>query len=148
MSGIDLVAVLLFAVLSGLAALHFYWAMGGLWPGIDEKSLARRVVGSPAVRRMPSRPVTVVVAGLLALAALWPLMWTALIPYPLPQALVWLGMIGLAIVFLGRGIAGYTPVFRAHFPEEPFASLDRRYYSPLCLAIGALFVLLILLARL
>ena len=141
-------AIVLFAVIAAIAAIHVYWALGGLWPGSDEASLARKVVGSPGVTRMPSREMTLAVACLIFFAALWPLMWAALIPYPLPQSLVWLGMIVLAAVFTGRGIAGYWPAFRAIFPEEPFATLDRRCYSPLCLAIGAAFILLIVLASL
>lgn len=141
-------AVCLSAVLAIVAAFHVYWALGGLWPGTDEVSLARRVVGSSGIRHMPSREMTLAVAGLIFFAALWPLMWAALIPYPLPQSLVWLGMVVLAIVFAGRGLAGYWPGFRSHFPEEPFATLDRRCYSPLCIAISLGFILLILLARL
>jgi hypothetical protein len=43
---------------------------------------------------------------------------------------------GLAIVFLGRGIAAYLEAFRQHFSEEPFATLDRKLYGPLCIFIG------------
>ena len=45
--------------------------------------------------------------------------------------------IGAAAVFLGRGVAGYVPAWRAIFSREPFATMDRTYYSPLCLAIAA-----------
>ena len=48
----------------------------------------------------------------------------------------------VTLVFLGRGIAGFTPTWRALTPEQPFATLDLRYYSPLCLAIGAGFAVL------
>ncbi len=47
-----------------------------------------------------------------------------------------------ALVFLGRGVAGFTPAWRRHTPEQPFATLDIRYYSPLCLAIGLGFAAL------
>ena len=48
----------------------------------------------------------------------------------------------VALVFLGRGIAGFTPAWRRLTPEQPFATLDVRYYSPLCLAIGTGFAAL------
>jgi hypothetical protein len=49
-------------------------------------------------------------------------------------------MIGL--VFLGRGIAGFTPWWRRLTPEQPFARLDQSLYSPLCLLIGLGFIVL------
>ncbi|MFZ1815261.1 MAG: DUF3995 domain-containing protein [Rhizobiaceae bacterium] len=70
-------------------------------------------------------------------------MWLALIPYTLPQGLVWLGMIALGAVFLLRGVIGYMPPFRARFSAQPFATLDKRFYSPLCLVIGAAYFLLL-----
>jgi len=51
----------------------------------------------------------------------------------------------LAIVFIARGILGYTPGWRARFPTEPFATLDRKNYSPLCLWIGAGYIILVLM---
>jgi hypothetical protein len=44
---------------------------------------------------------------------------------------------GIAAVFLGRGLAGYTSARRRRFPEQPFATYDRLAYSPLCLMLGA-----------
>ena len=48
----------------------------------------------------------------------------------------------IGVVFLGRGIAGFTPWWRRLAPEQPFARLDVRYYSPLCLLIGLGFAVL------
>jgi hypothetical protein len=50
----------------------------------------------------------------------------------------------IALVFLGRGIAGFTSAWRRLTPEMPFARLDVRYYSPLCLVLGAGFIVLAL----
>ena len=38
-----ILAILLFAALIIIAAIHLYWALGGFWPGHDEVSLARSV---------------------------------------------------------------------------------------------------------
>ena len=46
--------------------------------------------------------------------------------------------------FLARGIAGYTDRWRQLTPEQPFARLDRKYYSPLCLVLGLFFIILTL----
>lgn len=103
------------------------------------------VVGAKDIERMPPRRVTAAVAVAIYVAAIFPLMWTALIPYAVPQTLVWMGMVALTLVFIGRGFAGYSTTFRAMHPEQPFATLDRRYFSPLCLTIGAGFAALVYL---
>ena len=51
----------------------------------------------------------------------------------------------LALVFLARGVLGYTAGWRARFPTEPFATLDRKNYSPLCLVLGAGFLILVVM---
>jgi hypothetical protein len=91
---------------------------------------------------MPNRFVTFIVsllilaAGIVALSLAdhssggWPL--TAL-------------GVALAAIFIGRGVLGYTPSWRARFPTEPFATLDRKNYSPLCFWIGAGFLILVLM---
>jgi hypothetical protein len=56
---------------------------------------------------------------------------------PLAGAALFIGL-----VFLGRGITGFTPAWRRLAPEMPFARLDMRYYSPLCLVIGTGFAIL------
>jgi len=49
----------------------------------------------------------------------------------------------LVAVFLGRGIATYVPSPLAA-AVEPFRTLDRRVYAPLCVALGGGFLLLAL----
>jgi len=131
-----ILAVLTFAVLGCIAALHAYWAFGGRWPGDDDISLARTVVGATV---MPSSSLTLIVAVLILLAGLLPLVKVALVPGVMPPALTQTGLILLAAVFGLRGLASYTPIWsRMHF-EEPFATLDRRYFGPLCILLGAAF---------
>ncbi|MBR7552201.1 DUF3995 domain-containing protein, partial [Mycobacterium tuberculosis] len=54
-----------------------------------------------------------------------------------------LGMLALTVIFLARGGLSFTAFFRNRQAEEPFLTLDRRYYGPLCLAIGAGFAVLL-----
>ena len=107
-------------------------------------SLARRVVGAPGIQAMPSASSCYAVAFLLFLAGAWPLAMIGFLPAPLPTELMVLAGYGLAIVFLGRGIATYLMAFRQLFPEEPFATLDRQLYGPLCLFIGLGFTYMLL----
>ena len=136
-----LIAALIFVVLLSVAIAHFLWSIGSRWPIRDPELLARTVVGKPGVVRVPKLAsfvisLLVLAAGVLALsladhsAGGW-----------------WLTLIGaaLAAVFLGRGAIGYTEGWRARFSVEPFATLDRKNYSPICLALGVGYLILVIM---
>jgi hypothetical protein len=133
----SLLAAALTLVLLAIAALHAYWGLGGFWPGTDAASCARTVGGFPKAASMPGPAACFAVAGALSIAALVAVGQGGLLDLPVPSSLLSLASVGAALVFLGRGIAGFTPAWRRHTPEQPFARLDVRYYSPLCLAIGS-----------
>jgi hypothetical protein len=143
LSGI-VVAMVLSTVLWALAALHFYWGAGGIWPAKDETSLARQVVGAPGIRKMPPPLACMSVAAMLAMLGALPLLLLGILPVFLPAWSIFAAGVGATLVFLARGWAAWHPKFRKHFPEEPFATLDRRYYAPLCLAIGTGFAFLMI----
>ena len=138
--------LLTFVVLFCVSALHAYWAFGGRWPGEDDLSLARTVVGTG---EMPSASLTLVVAALIFLASLLPLVKIApvpsiLSPSILPPVLTQTGLALLTAVFGLRGLVTYTPIWRLKVFEEPFATLDRRYFGPLCILLGMAFGVLLL----
>jgi len=143
----EIVAQILSVILLMVAALHFYWAVGGFWPGHDEASLTRTVIGATNMSTMPPRWLTIAVSLCIFAAALFPLMWSELMPDLLPGSLLGLGMWVLVLVFIGRGIAGYLPFFHKSNAAEPFATLNRKYFSPLCLMLGASFASLVIFGR-
>ncbi|MGI9357432.1 MAG: hypothetical protein ACR2PF_20025 [Rhizobiaceae bacterium] len=49
----DAIAFALAVVLTIVSVIHFAWALGMVWPGIDDASLSRIVVGTPAQRGCP-----------------------------------------------------------------------------------------------
>lgn len=135
------VAALIFVVLLAVAIAHFLWSFGSRWPIRDPVLLARTVIGRPGVTRVPRLAsfvvaVLVLAAGVLALALA-----------DHTGGGIGLTLIGvlLAAVFLGRGAAGYTKRWRQRFSEEPFATLDRKNYSPFCLGIGVGYVILVIM---
>jgi len=132
-----LLAAILTLVLAAIAALHAYWGFGGVWPGRDAADCARRTGGFRGARAMPGPAACFTVAAAIAIAALIPIFLAGRF-----GMLATLAGLAVALVFLGRGVAGFTPAWRRLTPEEPFASLDVRYYSPLCLAIGTGFAAL------
>jgi hypothetical protein len=139
-----LVALLLSATVSAIAVLHASWGLGNHWPAASPERLARSAVGMPGLTRMPGPAQCFAVAAILAGVASWPLFATGLLAEAWPRWLTLLAGATIAAVFLGRGIAGYTSAWRRRFPEEPFATYDRSYYSPLCLVLGAGYLLILI----
>jgi hypothetical protein len=128
------------AILLALAALHAVWGFGIWWPIADEAGLARTIAGFRRIQRMPSGAASFAVAAALAVSALIAVLLADGVRI---GGLVFIGGAGCALVFLGRGIAGYMPAWASLTPEEPFRTYDRTYYSPLCLAIGFAFLVLL-----
>jgi Protein of unknown function (DUF3995) len=143
---IPVVSAFVFLTLLAISLLHLAWALGSAFPCKDKEMLARAVVGrsgGDGGNGMPPGFSSALVAALIFLAALWPLMMRGWILTSVPIALQGLGAIVLILVFLGRGIVGLTPWFRQLLPEEPFVSLNRTYYSPLCIALGLCYLILL-----
>ncbi|MEM9014295.1 MAG: DUF3995 domain-containing protein [Pseudomonadota bacterium] len=138
---IKVVAVLLFLSLISMAALHAFWAFGGLWPGSTERELIDTVVGDPRLQEMPSQVLTVFVAAMLLTSAVIALFAGGLLTAP-----GWLAIsasMAVGIVFLSRGIVGLFFFEKVFWQSvEPFTTLNLRYYSPLCLALGVGFLIL------
>ena len=132
-------------VLGAIAALHAVWAARIWWPVRDEAALARTIAGFRGIDRMPDILPSVAVATVIfACMLLAADMSFAPGLTRLPPMLVAIATAGASLVFLARGAAGFTPFWAKLTPEEPFRTLDRRYYSPLCILIGLGFAGLIL----
>jgi len=137
-----IVALILIAVLVVLAGLHAFWGMGGRWPARDERGLVELVVGRTPSMRMPGFVASMLVASALLAAALLVALQGNVISLDFGarvQGLVRTGFWVAFAVFALRGVAGFVrPVF-AYAEGTAFASLNRRFYSPLCLLIAAGF---------
>ena len=136
------VSFCLIAVLVALAALHAYWGLGGRWPGRDERSLVELVVGRTRAMRMPGLAASMLVAAALFSAAVLVALRSGVISVDLGVSVERLAHIGFWIVFAVfalRGLAGFIPPIFAYAQGTPFASLNRVFYSPLCLLIAAGF---------
>jgi hypothetical protein len=141
---ITALAVVLWGVLGAIAALHAAWGLGSHWPCESEERLVATAGGTPGAKRMYPPSACFTVAALLAGVSAWPLFAAGLLPVAWPNWLTWLAGAGIAAVFIARGIAGYLPAWRRLHSNEPFATLDRRIYAPLCLALGAGYITLLL----
>jgi hypothetical protein len=133
-----LMAFLLTIGVGAIAVVHVMWGLGSHWPEESEEALARSVVGDGR-RRMPPSWQCFLVALILVVMALWP--WYVLGRIAEPAVLA--GTYMIAGIFVARGIAGYSQRWRAHFTTEPFATRNRRYYSPYCLLLGVGYIALV-----
>ena len=120
------------AVLFALAGLHVLWGRGSSLPFSDRDELADAVVGR---RSVPSAEACFAVAGALTVAAAL----VADVPR-LPRHVQRLGVTGVGVVLATRAGLGFTGRTDAVSPgsvSPQFRRLDRRVYSPLCLALAA-----------
>ncbi|MHA7872553.1 MAG: DUF3995 domain-containing protein [Hyphococcus sp.] len=141
-----ILASLLFILLAGIATIHVYWAFGGHWPAANEQELVETVIGVPNMPNMPSTRSTLVVAALILLTAYIALAAGGVVRLA-PIWFVRLMAAGAGLVFFARGVAGYFFDTVAWTPVEPFATLNRFFYSPVCLAIAVAFLLLALASQ-
>jgi len=116
-----------------LAGLHVYWAAGGRSGGTA--AVPSRPAG-PALF-VPSTSATLAVAAALALAA-WVVAVSGGLARPIgPRSFYAVGVWGLGAVFVARAVGDfhYVGAFK-QVRGTPFAALDDRLYTPLCVAIG------------
>ena len=141
----ELVGNCLALVLVAAGLLYMLWAAGVTFPFASEQALARALIGRRGITRVPSLAAFVYLAVLLIAAALAAFLLGGY-SQAVPQSKPFLAPVGLllALVFLGRGIAGVLPAFERAAPEQPYLSLNRRIYSPLCFAAGLGFLFLTL----
>lgn len=118
-------------VLAGVAGLHAMWGAGAVWPARDRRQLADAVAGT---EQMPPPGACFAVAGVLLAAA-------ALVAGAGGQRrFVRLARAGVAAGLLVRGVTGVTGATGLLVPWAPstsFRARDRRWYGPLCLALGS-----------
>lgn len=125
-------------VLIVIAGFHVAWANRLWWPVGNEAVLARSVAGFPGIDRMP--PPTACLFVAVALVFMAGLLVAAQI-VATPAWWVKTGLLVSSAIFLARGLGGFTALWARLTPEEPFHSLDLRYFSPLALAIGVIAAL-------
>jgi hypothetical protein len=123
-----ILALIISAVLLVLAAIHMLWGFGYWFPYREEERLVAAVVGTRDVTRMPGPIPCGLVSGSLVMLLI--VLWGR--EHPAQDWIVF----GAAVVLTVRGAVTYLGFWRYMTPQEPFASYDRRYYAPLCLALA------------
>ena len=130
----NLLGVTFAVIVSTIALLHFYWALGnhkGTLSAVPTRD------GQPLFK--PSSLATASVGVALLLAAALSLEYIDVFALSLPPWLTSLGMWTLGAVFLLRAVGDfrYVGFFKRH-TNTRFARLDTLFYSPLCLLLAVL----------
>ncbi len=132
-------AILLSAILIFLSAIHVYWALGGKWGAVA--AIPTTENGAPLFK--PGIVATVFVAGGLAVMGLLPLVKVGLLRISCPDWATEYGLWVVAAIFLLRAVGEFRYVgFFKKVRDTQFGRMDMKFYSPLCLVIGCLAILL------
>jgi hypothetical protein len=129
----SIVGAALAAVFGALAALHVFWAVGGITGG--GAAVPSRIDGTPLFR--PGPVSTLAVAAALSMAAVIVLGRAGMLApdsrFILYRAGAW--AVGAALLLRAVGDFRYVGVFKRE-RRTRFARMDTRYYTPLCAALG------------
>lgn len=134
------IAIILFLIFLFISSIHFYWAFGGKWGG--DAVLPTKDDNNIKVLNPTILPTLIVAFGLLGFG-LFILVKSGLIAIDIPQ---WLNKYGLWIIvtiFMSRAIGDFNYVgFFKKIKQTKFGKNDSNYFSPLCLTIGILTIIL------
>jgi len=138
---VTVIAIILFLIFLLLSAIHIYWGLGGRWGSgavIPTKDDHVKVI-------MPGFVPTLIVAFGLLFFGFFILIQAGMLSVPLP---LWLNSYGLWFIvgiFILRAIGDFNYVgFFKKIKQTKFGKNDSIYYSPLCLLIGVLTIIIAL----
>ncbi len=134
------IAIILFLIFLFISSIHFYWAFGGKW-GSDAVLPTKDDNNTKVLK--PAILATLIVAfGLLGFG-LFILVMSGLIPFNTPQCFYKYGLWIIASIFTFRAIGDFNYVgFFKKIKQTKFGKNDTKYFSPLCLIIGILTIIL------
>ena len=132
----DVLAIFISITLTFLAVLHFYWAIFG----IKNPENVVPAVGSQQKVKTPGKLAAAFV-GVVLLGFALVFLNKVILYFDFP----WLRYVALGIgfIFLIRALGDFKYVgFFKTSKDSKFSALDTRYYSPLCLLMGILVLIL------
>ncbi len=135
-----IIAIILFLIFLFISSIHIYWAFGGNWG--SDAVLPTKDDNNTKVLNPSILPTLIVAFGLLGFG-LHILIISGLIAFDIPQWLSNYGLWIIASIFTLRAIGDFKYVgFFKKIKLTKFGKNDTKYYSPLCLTIGILTLIL------
>lgn len=134
-----IVSILLSIIFTTLGIIHFNWVLGGTFGfvvSLPTKENGERVLNP---KKMDS---AVVGTGLLAFGFFY-LIKSGIVAYVLPEWIMNYGGWIIPIIFLLRAMGEFKYVgFFKNVKNTEFAKMDAKLFSPLCLIIGVVGILI------
>lgn len=132
-------SILLSIILVALGILHFKWAMGetvGFSKSLPTKESGERVLN-------PTKMDSAIVGAGLTVFGIFYAFKSGLIASSLPEWITNYAGWFIPIIFLLRAMGEFNYVgFFKKVKNTEFGKLDTKYFSPLCLVIGVLGILI------
>ena len=139
---ITFLASILIFIFLGIAFIHFYWAFGGRkWSSLAIPTRS----DSPEIPLFKPRVIETLIVTIGFLVFAWIIgMKVQLVPRIwLSQTYTTYAVFGIALIFLVRSIGEFRYVgFFKNNKHTPFGQMDTRYYSPLCLFIAIIALII------
>ena len=128
-------SILLGIILIGLGLIHFNWVIGGKF-GFSE-SLPTKESGERVLN--PKKIDSAIVGIGLTIFGIFYILKSGLMEYNIPAWIMKYGSWIIPIIFLLRAIGEFRYFgFFKSIKKTEFGKLDTKLFSPLCLAIGIL----------
>lgn len=126
------------SILIVISAIHFFWALGGK-AGM-ESTLPTNLEGKRVLN--PKKLDAALVGTILLVFALLFFNKSGVLHFYLPHLIGRFGTGIITFIFLLRALGDFRYVgFSKKIRSTPFAKLDTKYFTPLCLFIGIIGVL-------
>ena len=136
------IAFCLASIFVSLSLIHFYWGLGGMWgkaASLPTKETGEKII-YPNMWECFAVAMALMGCGVFVLCIVNPSI------FQMPSWLKVYGLWTLSILFILRAVGEFRYVgFFKKVTSTPFAKSDTQLYSPLCLAIGLLAIILRLL---
>lgn len=139
-----ILSTILLVIFTSLGFIHFYWLIGGKW------GLEKVIPTKDNQMKTPSIPkfATLIVGLVLVLFGLIYLVKSGLVTVQIPN---WVAIYGYWIIpsiFILRAIGDFQYVgFFKKIKNTSFAKADSKLFSPLCLIVGIIGILIQLMNK-
>ncbi|HIE44695.1 MAG TPA: DUF3995 domain-containing protein [Flavobacteriaceae bacterium] len=131
-------SILLFAIYTVLAYFHFYWFFGGVW-GLKQAIPTKNKASSLSIPKI----ATLIVGFVLISFGLIYIIKLKLINVPIPAWIANYIYWFIPSIFIVRAIGEFQYVgFFKKIKNTEFAKADSKIFSPLCLTIGIIGIVI------
>jgi hypothetical protein len=133
------ISIILFLIFLSLSCLHFYWAIGGKKG--KENAIPVNINNEKIIR--PTIISTLFVGIILLLFGFINIIKTKIINITLPEIVENYCLWVIVVLFLLRAIGDFKYIgFFKRIKNTKFSIMDTKIYSPLCLIVGILEILI------